>query len=67
MKNKVPKQINGIPVHTDGEWILKRLGCADEKMITLRPDDEDDLNLWEFRVSVGSVIHTINGDGDIIR
>ena len=59
----IPKNINGIPVKKDGEWKMDN----GDKMITIRPIDDDDMNLWEYRIKDGLLLHMIDGNGDIIH
>ena len=60
---KIPKIINGVPVKSDKKWSMDN----GDKMVTIRPIDDDDLNLWEYRVKDGLLLHMIDGNGDIIH
>jgi len=60
---KVPKEINGIAVKKDKTWVMDN----GDKMITVRPVDDEDMNLWEYRVKDGLLLHMINVNGDIIH
>ena len=60
---KIPNQINGISVKADGEWKMDN----GDVMVTVRPIDQEDMNLWEYRKKDGLLLHMINGNGDIIH
>jgi len=60
---KPPTTINGIPVKQDGNWTMDN----GDKMITIRPVDEENYNMWEYRVKDGLLLHMIDGNGDILR
>jgi len=60
---KIPKIILGIPVKSDKKWSMDN----GDKMVTIRPIDDDDLNLWEYRIKDGLLLHMIDGNGDIIH
>lgn len=60
---KIPKSINGTPVKKDGEWKMDN----GDIMITVRPIDDDDMNLWEYRKKDGLLLHMIDGEGDTIH
>lgn len=60
---KPPTRINGIDVKADGRWRMTN----GDKMITIRPLDEENYNVWEFRVKDGLLLHMIDRNGDIIE
>jgi hypothetical protein len=60
---KIPNSINGIRVKKDKEWKMDN----GDKMITVRPVCEDDMNLWEYRVKDGLLLHMIDGEENIIH
>ena len=67
MKHKLPTEINGLQVKQEGHpFTIDNGKLKGEKFISLVPIDEDNHSRWEFQISTGRAIHTIDENGDII-
>ena len=68
MQRKIPTKINGIPVKQEGDvWAIDSGKLKGEKFVSLVAVDEDNHSRWEYRLSTGQALHTIDRNGDLIR
>jgi len=57
MVKKIPKEIDGVEV----EKVDEPMVVKGEKWVTLVPKNENDFRVWEFSLTSGRVIQTVEG------